>query len=81
MKWVILAAVIFFSARAMAEYRTYVLNIVDQESGKERKVQSTLGPMQYATIYPVNANEVVEYEDSWMCWNNTANKPTCPKPE
>lgn len=66
--------------KANAEYRAYELKIEDTEKGKSRTVVSTLDNLQYPRFYPLEKNEVISYVDSWMCRENTANKPICPKP-
>ncbi len=66
---------------AFAEYRAYELAIVNESTGSEVKIISTLDHLQYRGFYPVAAGEEVIYVDSWRCWGNTKNfKPICPNP-
>ena len=66
---------------AQAEYRAYELAIVNETTGSEVKIISTLDHLQYRGFYPVAAGEEVIYVDSWRCWGNTKNfKPICPNP-
>jgi hypothetical protein len=70
------------SQRANAEYRAFELNINDTEKGTTRIVKSTLDHLQYPKLHPVRKNEVIEYVDSWMCYENMSNfRPICAKPE
>jgi len=70
---------------AGAEYRVYQLKIgipgvIDPLFGP-RVVVSTLDQYQYTTYYPVNPNEAVEYQDSWMCYGRSDPfQALCPSP-
>ena len=77
----LLAWTIVLSA-AHAEYRVFTLDIINEETGKTRTVQSTLDHIQYRTYYPLKAGEYVSYVDSWMCWENTNGfRPACERAE
>lgn len=66
---------------AKAEYRAYRLKINNTTTGQERIVLSTLDHIQYPGYHPVNANETVQYVESWMCRGNTSGyKPICAQP-
>lgn len=67
---------------SVAEYRAYELLIEDVESGKQRKVVTTLDHLQYPTYYPLSNGEKVSYLNSWMCHQNTGDfKDICQSPE
>lgn len=67
---------------SISEYRAFELNIVNRTSGTSKKVYSTLDHIQYPQYYPLQKDEVAEYVDSWMCWENAEMyKPLCQKPD
>lgn len=67
-------------AAAKAEYRVFILEITDSQSGAVRTVKSTLDPDQYKTIYLLKATETIQYVDTWRCPGFTGQlKPLCPK--
>lgn len=67
---------------SISEYRAFELNIINKTDGTIRKVYSTLDHIQYPQYYPLQKDEVAEYADSWMCWENTEMyKPLCQKPD
>ena len=68
---------------AGAEYRAFRLRIFDPTLETERFVLSTLDHVQYPQYHPLNRGELIEYAESWMCWENTAPArytPICEKP-
>ncbi len=77
----LLQLLIWTMVPAHAEYRAYELSIENLDTGTTRTVTSTLDHIQYARYYHVYSNEVVYYVDSWMCWDNTGQRPICAKPE
>ena len=70
----------FFINLAFSEYRAFELVIENQQTQQRRIVVSTLDPLQYPDYYPVSPNEIVMYQDTWMCYGNTSNKNICPNP-
>jgi hypothetical protein len=79
MKWLLLVFTAF-SFQASAKYRAYKLLIVNEETGTEKEIMSTLDHIQYVDYYHLNPGESIRYLDSWMCWGNTSNfKPICNK--
>lgn len=67
---------------AHAEYRVYELKISKPPTKYVRMVTTTFDHIQYPTYYSLNAGEIIEYVDSWMCWENTANfAKLCPNPK
>jgi hypothetical protein len=65
---------------AHAEYRTYRLQVTKDDK-PVREVVATLDHVQYPEYYPLNANEKIEYVESWMCWGRTeAFEPPCTNP-
>lgn len=73
-----LAVVFMHSAQSQAEYRIYELNLVNVDTGEERKVISTLDHYQYPRYHFVKARERVDYVTSWMCFGATNQRPACP---
>lgn len=70
----------FISLSALAEYR--VFNIQISNSAATRTVQSTLDPIQYKELYPLAADEVISYDETWMCYGRTDNYlALCPNPQ
>jgi hypothetical protein len=69
-----------------AEYRVFVLKITKPNPEKdqpplERTVQSNLDPVQYRDLYYVEAEEQVQYIDTWRCPGRTGDfQDYCPKP-
>jgi hypothetical protein len=70
-----------FNFLSHAEYRTFELKITNIETGISRTVTTSLDHYQYPQYYPLNKNESIEYETSWMCWENTSHRQACPKPD
>lgn len=70
-----------------AEYRVFLLRIskksTDPQASQDfRLVESTLDPEQYRYYYPVAADEVITYTDTWRCYGRTDGfKPHCPNPK
>lgn len=80
-------AVVFLSVSASAEYRVFLLKIekratttAEGEAVQARFVESTLDPEQYRGYYPVAADEIVTYTDTWRCRGRTDRLPLCPNP-
>ena len=77
----------FFQTNVYAEYRVFVLKISKPNPEKDqppvsRTVQSTLDPIQYKELYPVQPEEKIEYIDTWRCKGRTGDfQDFCPKPE
>lgn len=66
---------------AQAEYRVFVLKITNSKTQKSQTRYSTMDPLQYKTIYPLSADETIEYVDTWRCKGNTSGfKVHCAKP-
>ena len=80
MKWFVL--ILFIPQFLMAEYRVFELRIVNTETGKARKVYSTLDWLQYAEYHHLKRDERVELVDHWMCWKRAYGvfKPLCKRP-
>lgn len=76
----------FVTTMVHAEYRVFILKIskpslVPGQPPLERIVQSSLDPEQYRGYYPVEADERVEYIDTWRCPGRTDNfQDYCQKP-
>lgn len=69
------------TCNAFAEYRVFSLIIVNQKSQATRQIQSTLDPEQYRTLYPLNADEIIAYVDTWRCKGRTDwLQPHCENP-
>ena len=79
--WQVLFFILLTPIVSFSGYRVFELSIKNEETGQERKVTSTLDHIQYNEYYPVDANEYIEYVDSWMCWGNYSyHKQACPRP-
>lgn len=76
-KWIIALGIITAAMLSRAEYRAYELSINNEETGKSRTVITTLDHNQYPQYYPLSPGETVTYVNSWMCWENTGNRPIC----
>jgi hypothetical protein len=91
MKIRILLSAFFFlimGITAHAEYRVFLLKIAKKSADPKipstdyRLVESNLDPEQYRGYYPVAADEVVSYTDTWRCLGRTDGfKPFCPNPK
>ncbi len=69
------------TSSAQAEYRVFILEIANTQSNQRRQIQSTLDPIQYISLYPLNPNETIMYQDTWLCRGNTAHfKQHCERP-
>lgn len=74
-------------AIGFAEYRVFVLKIMKKSADPAmaqdfRLVESTLDPIQYRYFYPVAADEVITYTDTWRCYGRTGGfQPHCPNPK
>jgi hypothetical protein len=70
----------FISLSALAEYRVFNIQITSPTA--TRTIQSTLDPIQYKELYPLAADEVISYDDTWMCFGRTDNYlALCPNPQ
>ncbi len=72
--------------QAQAEYRVFRLKITKKAQApaqaEERIVESTLDPEQYPRYYPLQADEVVSYTETWRCYGRTDGEiPFCPQPQ
>jgi hypothetical protein len=67
MRFFISIAVLLTSLSALAEYRAFELAITDTNTGKVRKVTTTLDHIQFRGYHPVASFEVVSIEATWMC--------------
>lgn len=66
---------------AAAEYRVFILEIANNKTNHRRQIQSTMDPVQYASLYPLNPNESIMYQDTWLCRGDTsAFKQHCQRP-
>lgn len=72
-KQIVAILILGFSLKASAEYRAFELKITDTEKNKERIIISTLDQIQYPRYYPLAKNEIITYENSWMCYDNMSN--------
>jgi hypothetical protein len=81
--WRSLPSTIFFiwSSVSSAEYRAFELKISNSLTGKTRNVRSILDQGQYRQYYYLSPAEIVEYQDSWMCYERSDHfKPICANP-
>jgi hypothetical protein len=70
------------ASEVRAETRVYELLITDTENGNTRVVTSTLDNYQYPGYHHVKPTEIVEIQDSWMCWKRSDHyQRHCPKPD
>ncbi len=76
------ALILFLSLPGQAEYRAFMLHLVNSKTKVVRQILSTLDPDQYRTIYPVDPNEQITYVQTWRCFGRTDSfKPICDKPD
>lgn len=69
------------SFAAWAEYRVFVLKITNSKTQHSQTRYSTMDPLQYKTIYPLSADETIEYVDTWKCKGHTGGfRAHCSKP-
>lgn len=76
--------ILFQVTESHSEYRVFRLKISKKTTAPttdERIVESTLDPEQYRLYYPVAADEVISYTETWRCYGNTSETPFCPQPE
>lgn len=73
----------FLSLGAHAEYRVFLLRIAKRSDAQDyRLVTSTLDPLQYPGYYPLKPDELITYDDTWLCRGHTGyEKPICPNPK
>lgn len=86
MKFCLFVFAFFIATIVHGEYRVFVLKISkpSPEKGQpaiERTVQSSLDPVQYRDLYPVQPDEQIRYADTWRCPGRTDNfQDYCQKP-
>ena len=68
--------------KASAEYRAFRLRISKRNDSQVfRLVTSSLDPLQYPRYFTINQDEMVTYDDTWMCKGFTGDgTPYCPSP-
>ncbi|MFZ3231572.1 MAG: hypothetical protein WA160_15295 [Pseudobdellovibrio sp.] len=84
-RWLLIFSMLFISLTvslfATAEYRVFKLQITTVATKQIRQFQSTLDPIQYANIYPLNKGETITYVQTWRCRGSTDHfKPHCVAP-
>ena len=78
----VVVSVSFAAPLTKAEYRAFLLEISNSETGQSKRVTTTFDHIQYPSYYPLSSRESIQYVDSWMCWENTNKmRPICPQPE
>ncbi len=81
MRFLISTLLLVLSSRSSAEYRAFDLRITNTQTGKIRNVRSILDQGQYRQYYYLSSAEVIEYQDSWMCYERSDHfKPICANP-
>lgn len=66
---------------SQAEYRVFLLEIRNPEKKLTRQIYSTMDPVQYSSVYPLAPQEIIMYQDTWLCPGNTAHfQQHCPRP-
>ncbi len=64
-----------------ADYRVFVLHLINEKTNVIRQIQTTLDPEQYETIYPLQIDEKLTYVQTWRCRGRTDFfKPHCDAP-
>lgn len=77
----IATAILITGNLSWAEYRAFELKISNTQTGKTRTVRSVLDQGQYPQYYYLSSAEIIEYQDSWMCYERSDNfKPICANP-
>lgn len=64
-------AILFLSITAGAEYRVFTLHIKNKKNQNVKQVETTLDPLQYASIYPLKSEEEISYIETWRCQGRT----------
>ncbi|MBC7420299.1 MAG: hypothetical protein H7328_06175 [Bdellovibrio sp.] len=73
---------LFGSLPSQAEYRVFVLQLVNSKTNVVRQIQTTLDPEQYETYYPHSPDEKLTYVQTWRCRGRTDFlKPHCTPPQ
>lgn len=77
--WIFLCS----SLSANAEYRAFLLRIAKRADPQDyRLVISTLDPLQYPGYHPLKPDELITYDDTWLCRGHTGyEKPICSNPK
>lgn len=80
-KIALLIFILLFIQSVFAEYRVFILEIRNPKKRQSRQIQSTMDPIQYASVYPLQLDEEIRYQDTWLCPGNTAHfKQHCERP-
>ena len=73
---------LLLSGEAHAEYRAFMLHLVNSKTKVVRQMLSTLDPDQYRTLFPIGPNEKITYVQTWRCDGRTSGlQPICEKPD
>jgi len=79
---VILFISCIFTLDVRAEYRAFMLHVVNSKTKVVKQVLSTLDPEQYRTLYPLSSDEKITYVQTWRCFGRTDGlTPICDKPD
>ena len=82
LKVLITQTIVWSPLLAHAEYRAFLLEIVDPDDQVIRTVSTTLDHFQYPVYHPLNSNERIRMVKSWMCWERSDHySPLCEPPE
>jgi len=82
MKKLIWGLILLFTAQGHAEYRAFMLHLVNSKTKVTRQILSILDPDQYRTLYPLKPEEQITYVQTWRCFGRTDNfTPICDKPD
>ncbi len=72
----------FMSSIVKAEYRVFLIELKDNQSGNTKVFPSTLDPVQYTSLNPLKKTETISYTKTWKCTGSTAGlKKICPEPD
>lgn len=78
----LLLIVMMIPLAARAEYRVYLLAITSPQTGQARTFTSTLDDIQYVGYFPLNKDETIAIQDTWMCRGGQGNfQHLCPNPK
>lgn len=65
-----------------AEYRAFMLHMVNSKTKVIKQILTTLDPDQYRTLYPIAADEKLTYVQTWRCYGRTDGfTPICDRPD
>jgi hypothetical protein len=77
-----LCLILLFPALTQAEYRAFMLHLLNEKTQVVKQILTTLDPDQYRTQFPLNANEKLTYVQTWRCKGRTDFfQPICEKPD